>query len=217
MARTNLKTFAYEELKKKIITCEYEPGSFITEEIIASDLQISRTPARDAIGRLEQEGLLEVKPKHGILISPVRSNQLSMTTELRELYEPYVLTHYGERIPADELQRYASIFNEENAQSFLEDFGAFYRNDDAFHYLIVNACPNLFLRQHYIQIRMQDTRVRYYLNAVPQSNKEFILSSCAEHRAIIDLCLDQQWQAASEKLFSHIDHAKQFGFTSLFQ
>ena len=63
MAKTNLKTLAYNSIKQKIITCEYAPGTYLSEELITDQLKISRTPVRDALSRLEQEGLLEIRPK----------------------------------------------------------------------------------------------------------------------------------------------------------
>ena len=63
MAKTNLKTLAYKTIKQKIVTCEYAPGMYLNEEILTEELKISRTPIRDALSRLEQEGLIEIKPK----------------------------------------------------------------------------------------------------------------------------------------------------------
>ena len=63
MKKINLKTQAYITIKQKIATCEYAPGTFLSEELLVEELKISRTPIRDALGRLEQEGLLEIRPK----------------------------------------------------------------------------------------------------------------------------------------------------------
>ena len=69
MVKTNLKTLAYNTIKQKIVTCEYAPGTFLNEEILTDELKISRTPIRDALSRLEQEGLIEIKPKKGITVT----------------------------------------------------------------------------------------------------------------------------------------------------
>jgi DNA-binding GntR family transcriptional regulator len=67
----SLKLFAYNTIKQKIISCEYPPNSLLNEEILKNDLHVSRTPIRDALGRLEQ------------------------IYEIRLLIEPYVLGKYG--------------------------------------------------------------------------------------------------------------------------
>ena len=54
MAGSNLKTLAYTQIRRKIVSCEYAPGSNLNEEMLTSALGLSRTPVRDALGRLEQ-------------------------------------------------------------------------------------------------------------------------------------------------------------------
>ena len=66
MAKTNLKTQAYNAIRRKIVTCEYAPGTFINEELLTNELGLSRTPIRDALSRLEQEGL-RLNLKRGFL------------------------------------------------------------------------------------------------------------------------------------------------------
>ena len=60
MPKINLKTLAYNAIRQKIVTCEYAPGTFLNEEFLTEDLNLSRTPVRDALGRLEQEGLIQI-------------------------------------------------------------------------------------------------------------------------------------------------------------
>ena len=95
MPKINLKTLAYNTIRSKIVTCQYAPGTFLNEEQLTTELSLSRTPVRDALGRLEQEGLLEIRPKCGILVRPLTLNDIDMIFEVRMMYEPYVLTHYG--------------------------------------------------------------------------------------------------------------------------
>lgn len=71
MVKTNLKTLAYNTIKQKIVTCEYAPGTFLNEEILTDELKISRTPIRDALSRLEQEGLIEINQKRNHRNRPV--------------------------------------------------------------------------------------------------------------------------------------------------
>ena len=94
MPNINLKTLAYNTIRSKIVTCQNAPGTFLNEEQLTTELSLSRTPVRDALGRLEQEGLLEIRPKCGILVRPLTLNDIDMIFEVRMMYEPYVLTHY---------------------------------------------------------------------------------------------------------------------------
>ena len=91
MPKTNLKTLAYNKIRQKIVTCEYAPGTFLNEEILTEALSLSRTPIRDALGRLEQEGLIEIRPKRGITVKSLTVSDINMIFEVRNLYEPYIL------------------------------------------------------------------------------------------------------------------------------
>ena len=110
MPKINLKTLAYNTIRNKIVTCQYAPGTFLNEEQLTTELSLSRTPVRDALGRLEQEGLLEIRPKCGILVRPLTLNDIDMTFEVRMLYEPYILTHYGVNLSVSKLKEFYEIF-----------------------------------------------------------------------------------------------------------
>ena len=110
MPKINLKTLAYNTIRSKIVTCQYAPGTFLNEEQLTTELSLSRTPVRDALGRLEQEGLLEIRPKCGILVRPLTLNDIDMIFEVRMMYEPYVLTHYGANLSVSALNEFYDIF-----------------------------------------------------------------------------------------------------------
>ena len=66
-AKLSLKLQAYQYLKTKILNCEYRPNEFLNEQKLCAEMgNISRTPMRDALGRLEQEGLTLVEIAHGV-------------------------------------------------------------------------------------------------------------------------------------------------------
>ena len=63
-AKLSLKLQAYQYLKTKILNCEYRPNEFLNEQKLCAEMgNISRTPMRDALGRLEQEGLITILPR----------------------------------------------------------------------------------------------------------------------------------------------------------
>lgn len=63
MKKDSLKLQSYNIIKDKIIRCEYAPNTLINEEALREELGVSRTPIRDALSRLEQEGLIQILPK----------------------------------------------------------------------------------------------------------------------------------------------------------
>ena len=59
----NLKNKAYQLIKERIMTCEYGPNSFLNEADLIQEIDASRTPIREALNKLEQEGLVQIIPK----------------------------------------------------------------------------------------------------------------------------------------------------------
>lgn len=72
---------AYDELKRRILDNELPPGTRALEQEIALLLGMSRTPVREALIRLTQEGMVEVRPRHGMRVLPIAVN------DLREIYD----------------------------------------------------------------------------------------------------------------------------------
>ena len=75
MKKGSLKLQSYNIIKDKIIRCEYAPNTLINEEALREELGVSRTPIRDALSRLEQEGLIQILQKghHGFGPFPQRN------------------------------------------------------------------------------------------------------------------------------------------------
>lgn len=86
MPRTLADT-AYSSLKRDILDFRLAPGDRFTETEIAERLQVSRTPVREALFRLEREGYLEVRQRNGWLVKPLDFNTLDHFYELRSVLE----------------------------------------------------------------------------------------------------------------------------------
>ena len=80
--------------------CEYAPNQLLSESLLQEELGFSRTPVREAISRLAQEGLLKVFPKRGIVVSGITVSDIRMIFEVRTLVEPYALRTCGDNQPA---------------------------------------------------------------------------------------------------------------------
>ena len=85
----SLKTKAYEQIKSRILRCEYEPMSFLDVGAIANELGISRTPVRDAVSLLEQEELVQVLPRHGIMVLGISADLINDIINTRKIVEPF--------------------------------------------------------------------------------------------------------------------------------
>lgn len=214
MPKTSLKTLAYNTIRQKIVTCEYAPGALLNEEILTSDLNLSRTPVRDALSRLEQEGLVQIKPKKGIMVTPLSINDINMIFEVRNLYEPYILLNYGPLLPTERLKEFYNIFLHQDPDSeCFQNNDYFYELDSDFHLMLVNSCPNIYLQHNYNLILTQNERFRYMTGNLSNNR---LVDTFKEHLAIIRPCLENNWKEAAEKMVYHIEESKKASFQLVF-
>lgn len=207
---SSLKHTTYEYIKNKIISCEYEPGTILNEELLCSEIGVSRTPVRDALSRLEQEGLIKILPKKGIMISNLSINDMNATYEFRLLMEPYILKHYGYMLDANDIMKYYQLFSD---TKLLENQTLSASADDEFHMWIVNSCPNAYFRNSYIAIHNQNLRYRT-LSGI--RSREKAADEQHDHLEILSQCLKENWDEAAKAMYQHILNSKETSFRLLF-
>lgn len=211
MKKESLKQQAYSIIKSKIINCEYKPGSFLNEEMLRDEIQMSRTPIRDALSRLEQENLVRILSKKGIIVSELTINEINMVYEVRMLIEPFTILNYGNKVSLDELKNLKSMFLDE---SYLDSIQKVYYLDDRLHQLLSNASGNKYLIQTLEYTHNQTCRLRILSgNIVEERLKE----SNREHISIIEYIENGNYKEASQSMISHLKKSKEASFKSLIQ
>ena len=199
-SKPSLKLQAYQYLKTKILNCEYRPNEFLNEQKLCAEMgNISRTPMRDALGRLEQEGLITILPKKGLMVSGITEEDVHSMFEMRLLVEPYALRTYGDRIPREALENYTELMHHP------ERISDFCESDDGFHELLMSTLPNKYLRSAYDRITGLNTRFRIMTGKVSMINQE---QTCEEHLEILDAALAGDWDRAADSLQHHLELAR---------
>lgn len=114
MARTAAArwAFVYDNLRSRILTLELAPGASLTESLVAKDLDVSPTPVRDALGRLCQDGLVEVVNGRGYRVAPLTVSDIAEICDLRFVVESGALRLACERVDGpglEELRRLSEL------------------------------------------------------------------------------------------------------------
>lgn len=204
-----LQEQAYEIIKERLVNCEYEPGSFLNTLALQEQLGFSRTPIREALGRLEKENLIMVVPKKGILVRSIDMNMLNTIYETRMLLEPYIVRTYGARVSPEALVRMRERFSVTPISTDTKTH--FYEYDGEFHALLYAACPNVYLVQALSQIYTQNRRVRVLSGNVVYRLKD----SSQEHINIIDSLLEGDTEQAAKAMEKHLATSKETAFSLL--
>jgi DNA-binding GntR family transcriptional regulator len=199
---SSLKLFAYNTIKEKIIRCEYPPNSLLNEEILKKDLRVSRTPVRDALSRLEQENIIRILPKRGILVTGITLEDVNQIFETRLLIEPYAVNKYGKAVSPEVFAEFLDFFS---AEAEAVDAGTINRKDNDFHLCFITASNNPYLIQANEYPFFQDMRLRVLSASM---GKERVKVSQNEHRAIAQCCCEKNWKNAAGALKEHLEYSK---------
>jgi DNA-binding GntR family transcriptional regulator len=99
------REMAYEFLKSSVLSGHFNPGERLTEEYLAKKLGVSRTPVREALHKLESEGLIKPLETRGFIVSRDSKDEVEELFELRAILEGYALRIISERISEEDLKQ----------------------------------------------------------------------------------------------------------------
>lgn len=150
---------AYRLLEEQLVTLQLVPGELISEKDLMDKAGIGRTPVREAIQRLSVEGLLEVIPRKGLMITPLRRSDLSQIIEARRVLERLLVVKAAERASPD--QRHALNVLSKQITASTNDLESFFRLDQELNELLEAACNNRFLVRALTAMHSQCRRLWY--------------------------------------------------------
>ncbi|TDQ55271.1 GntR family transcriptional regulator [Actinorugispora endophytica] len=196
---------AYAHAKQAILGGRYPGGELVSEGDIAADVGVSRTPVREALLRLEVEGLVRLYPKRGALIVPVSQQEIDDVIETRRLIEGFtarVAAGADTRARAALVEALTARLAEMRAR--LEPGSQeFVHADRDFHRLVVAAGGNAILTGLYDSLR--DRQLRMMRAGMRGTDR--MLRNIEEHTAILTAIRDADPAAAERAVHAHMDHA----------
>lgn len=173
----------YDALRRMILDAELPPGTYVLHEELASRLGVSRTPIREALIRLEQEGLVEIKPRHGMRVVPVSIDDMREIYDLLTVLESLAAELVARRGLTDaELADLQSAVDQMDEALSRDDLETWAEADATFHRLLVSCSRNRRLEAMVASVVDQSKRVRRLtLKLRPKP-----LGSNADHRAVVE-------------------------------
>ena len=164
---------------------------------MCKEFNVSRTPIRDALGRLEQEGLVEIHSKKGLSISAVTIGAVNDVYEMSSLIEPYAIENYASKIGDTVYAEYVRLFYLPRSNFSEQEL---FQLDDAFHRQFFEVSNNIYLRRFQLMIDDQNARFR-----VLSARYARLDDTQGEHLKIASLCLQRNWKEAADAMRVHIE------------
>ncbi len=201
----SLALFVRDQIRVAITNGQMVPGDRIRENDIASWLNVSRTPVREAIQHLEMEGLLESLPSRGTVVAQLDSAQLDELYTIRATLEGLAAALAARHISDTEL----SILRDLHARAdATDDVAALADLNRKFHQTIYTASHNRYLVQLLSTLRSALALLKGTTYAYPGRRE----TSQVEHLALIDAIASGDVQAAQQAAIDHLMAAEKIRF-----
>ena len=172
----------YEILKKEIIHGILEPGSSVSENKLATKLKVSRTPIREAMGKLIEERLVKTSPNKKMTISDVSITDIKEVLMIRGALEGLSASIASKRISDQEIDRLEKIVKQMHICVDEDNLSTYFKADDEFHDLILKVCDNKWI----VKIRRNLSNIIYRYRFKSLSVPGRLKHSLEEHKAILE-------------------------------
>ena len=137
--RKSIQTLVYEELKRNIMSMKLEPGQTMSTQEIATKLNVSRTPVREAFLRLQSEGLVEMIPQRETMVSKISLKRVEQEKFIRECLEMGVIRKFMDKSGCEVEENMAELIQLQKKCGEEKDFVGFLEADDQFHKVLFDV------------------------------------------------------------------------------
>lgn len=218
----------YTHLRKKLLAGELPPGARLDYKKISTEMGVSTTPVREAMGKLASEGLVELVPRAGAIVRKLGAQEAVQLYGVREAIETYAAAKAAEKMSNARLQQLNDHLGKMRAlitRTFAagislmtgENLSEFLQSDLSFHMTIIEAAGNPRLTK-----LAGDSHIHSRIFGVERfgHNRELLEEADQIHRAIFEALekrdakiasnlVAQHIQRSLELTLAHIDHAPQ--------
>lgn len=201
-----LQNHVYEYLHEKIVNGFIPPGHRIVEEKISQETGVSRSPIREAIRRLNSDGLVSVSPRGGVRVYRPTFSDFNYLYECRLSLEPAAAYYAAIRMNEEQRIHLKNVMEEMNLAVEKKDLEKLKYFSTQFHFFIVEASENPYLMKMMNQL---NSLMSFYRNAVLNIPMR-LEDGAKEHQAVWEAIRTRNGKAAEELMKAHIQRDFQF-------
>lgn len=200
-AHAPLTKLVKDELRKRILGAEFQPGARLVEGRISEELGVSRMPVREALRELAAEGLVKIEPRRGATVSVLAENQKRELIEVRATLESLNARLAAKRHDPEQIAELKKVL--EIGESILEDgdLDEIAKRNEAFHTSLGNIAGNSVLREIIRSLRDQ-TSMLFVMR-----DREKIKESWREHADILRAVIAGDGELAALLAARHVYNA----------
>jgi len=201
------KLIVYEILKQRIVNHDIKPGEPINDGILSRELEVSKTPIREAVQQLEKEGFIENIPGKGAFVSRISIQDVRETFEIREMLECEAIKRAALKRDSQKLEAIRRTF-EPRENSSPDDESPHFRSGDQIHSFIFESIGNQRLMEIYRRLLDHIVRLRiHFFSDAHQGRSE---ESYREHVEILNALAAQDPARCEQAVRAHLRNSWEY-------
>lgn len=197
--RTSLSATIYKELRTEILCCHLQPGAELSESELADRFNVSKTPVREALAGLRQDGLIHVFPRRGYQVAPITIGDMIELFDLRIILEAGAAELACTRITQDETERLYELAKADYDVSEDQSLGQFIGANREFHLAIARTTGNGRIIR-LIERQISELERFFYIGA---QARDINLETEIEHAEIVEALAARDAQRARTLMVRH--------------
>ena len=201
-----LREIVYEELKRQILVGEIAPGTRMMEVELADVMGVSRTPVREAIRKLEKEGLVTIEPRKGAYASNISIKDMVDVLEVRQGLEGMAAAIASGKITETQKTELLNVVEKYKAAVAAANIEEIIKYDEAFHSMIISISGNKTLMQVFSTVQELALRFRY----IYYDDFNRYESMPREHQLIEEAIMSGDAEKARVAAGDHVSKLKEF-------
>lgn len=202
---TTMQDQVYQILKKEICEGYYSPGQWLQEKELSTHLHVSRSPVRDALRKLSNDGLVEIIPNKGTFVRVFTAGDINDVYEFRVLVESYSIRESPKNLTPELKEAITACLSNLNRTYRDNDRKNYIEYDTVLHALIIKLSGNSLIESTYEKIHSLLQPFRIYSLV----NRQRFDESIVEHEGIVDAILAGNVGRAEEINRQHLTLAKE--------
>lgn len=208
ITRRRISDDVYDQIREAILERTFQPGERLSIPDLARRFDVSQMPVRQAVGRLHDEGLVEVRPRSGTFVAQAEERDIAETFDIRRALERLAAESAVANVTEDELIEFDELVGEMDALTTGErvDPEGHDRLNSEFHRRLVELSGNEKLCEMYAQLNAHLKIARVHLSSKDWGRR--VEREQAEHRLIVDALRRRSADELAGELSRHIDRSK---------
>lgn len=201
-AAPNMHDRVVAEIRRRIISGELAAGVNLSEIALAESFGVSRTPVREALKRLQSEGLVTVRPRVGTFVTTPSRREITELFEMKELLEGAAARLLAQRGRVPEVDRLEQNLTEADVAVEKYDSARYAELVQEFHDLLITGADNAKLEAHYRTLMNQLAYPRLVTTSLSQPGRP--LQSDEEHHRVLKLIIEKDGDSAERVMREHV-------------